>query len=565
MWDFPHLVQLKKAKNALKKGRVDEAFTITKDPSLREYRQCQDLLEQIAETLVTRAREHLEANRNDDALADLSRAQEAGGQRTDIAELREEALARRSAKRRERVEAENVVVSVRGHLDAGRLTAGARRLEQGRPAARSEEEKEQKLDPEVERLERELKRRRFEADQACLQIGRLLDEGNAEAAIESAAVLCRTAAEEPQTQVLLEKISGECEKAVSRAFDQGILSKARRLLRKLEGLRAPGFGYERWSEVLGECEKAGAGIARGDWAKARVYLGRLRRLLPDATWVAEAEEHARAAEDAIRGLEASPLGTFASKSGASAEEESFESPFARAEEPPVEAPKETIAAAPPAPPSVNTDQFVLWVDGAGSFLLAGGERLTIGRLGSSASPDIALHADLEGVHAELLRVDHDYFVVARGKTLVNGKSVVRRLLQDGDKINLGGQVELSFRLPTSLSATAVIDLPRGQRLENDVRRILLQDGHVIVGATTACHIVTPHAPERTILSRESTGGSEEGFTCRNKNGVIVDGKEKGRSASVPLGAQIEAGDLSFTITPTLPRGGTKAFRRGGVL
>ena len=47
--------------------------------------------------------------------------------------------------------------------------------------------------------------------------------------------------------------------------------------------------------------------------------------------------------------------------------------------------------------------FVLWVDGAGSFLLTGSERLTIGRLGSSASPEIALRADIDGVHAELLR------------------------------------------------------------------------------------------------------------------------------------------------------------------
>ena len=69
------------------------------------------------------------------------------------------------------------------------------------------------------------------------------------------------------------------------------------------------------------------------------------------------------------------------------------------------------------------------MDGVGSYLLLRAERVTLGRAESSANPDIALPADLEGAHAHVLRVDHDYFLVPRGPALVNNTPITRHLLR----------------------------------------------------------------------------------------------------------------------------------------
>ena len=139
MWDLAHLVQLKKARTALKTGRLEEAYEIATTPEYRDYRQCQDLLQQLVPRLLDRARAHLEAGRTEDALADIARAQKAGGNQTDVAELRQETLAtiendRSEAREIEKSaarsvkEKEAILRSVRGHIDAGRLTEGAVRL-----------------------------------------------------------------------------------------------------------------------------------------------------------------------------------------------------------------------------------------------------------------------------------------------------------------------------------------------------------------------------------------------------------------------------------------------------
>jgi len=544
MWDLPHLVQLKKARNALKKGRLDEAWEIATDEAHRDYRQCQDLLDQLVPALLERARSHLEAQRPDDALADIARAREAGGQQTEIASLREEVLAHKKSARDARRHTDEVARSVRGHLEAGRLTEGARRLEQS-PTASSE----------TAGLERELKRRRFEVDQALLQVGRLLDEGDVGAALDSADILGGLAPEEPRTQVILAKIARECEKAVSQAFENGAIARGAALLRKIDAVQVSGFDCQRWKEVSVECHKAAAAIAQGDWSKVRLHVARLRRLLPDAQWLVATENDVRVVEDAVRDIRTGPLGALSSAPGEPTEADDA-TPAAAFSTLETIAAQLVTATSSPSPlandpqRACDARQFVLWVDGVGSFLLVQGERTTIGRQASSAAPDIALPADIDGVHAEILRVDHDYFLVPRARTKVGGQTVTRRLLSNGDEIDLAGRFRLTFRLPSAMSSTALLELPRDQRLENDVRRIILEDGHVIFGATTACHVETPHAPERVILSTENGE-----FRCRHDGGVVVDGYSGGANAPVPPGSHVEAGDLTFTITPLVRKGG----------
>jgi len=562
MFDLPNLIEFKKARNALAQGRLEEAFAIAIDERHRDFRQCQELLHALVPAFLARAREHLAGARFDDALADVGRAQTAGGNQVEVAALREEVLARRRTAGAEHRELDDVARSVHVHLDAGRLTEGAARLD---AAPRS--------DPRTEALDRELRRRRLETDNAGLQIGRLLEAGDVEAALDSALVLTRLARAEPQTQAILGRVARASDEALLGAFDGGFLSRAAAMLAKLRDVAPPGFAPARWDEVLRECRQAATDVARAHWSRARVHLGRLVRLLPNAAWVAEADECVRAIADSEQHIASGPLGALASSAGTARSRVDDRSDDRRdgrgAMErfaPPADDP--ASAAAPndrrsPSPARraaaiAPSERYVLWVDGVGSYLLLSGERTTIGRIGSSALADIALAGDIEGVHAEILRVEHDWFLVPRAPTRVGGRAVERHLLADGDRIELSQKVRLDFRLPTSLSSSAVIELPRDQRLPCDARRVILLDGNLILGATTACHVITPDAAARVVLRI-----SEDTFHCHASQGVAIDGRDAGSESTVPLGAHVTAGKLSFTITQSTAGGPWTTARANG--
>ena len=81
-------VRLKTAENALRDGRLDEAYRLASAPDLRHHRRAGAVLAALTERFLERARSHFRADRFTEALMDLERA-EAGGVMTEaVAELR---------------------------------------------------------------------------------------------------------------------------------------------------------------------------------------------------------------------------------------------------------------------------------------------------------------------------------------------------------------------------------------------------------------------------------------------------------------------------------------------
>ncbi|MBN1441739.1 MAG: hypothetical protein JXA90_03470 [Planctomycetes bacterium] len=533
MWDLPRLAQIQKARNALKAGNLDEAFEIATRAELKDYRQCQRVLENLVDPLLGRAEKHLEEGRIDDALADAEKARRAGGNRPAVAAMRERALGEKHREDLERQQARRALESVRGHIRAGRIEEGAHRLEEA-PAHPDGSAQAEDLRQRLERLRGEVERLRDRVESH-------LERGDLEEAMKAAHELQSAAAEQPFTRELLERIGKEAEGKVAAALAHGDLGRARRWMGLLSGLEVENSYLLQWGEALELSDRASLAMERGDWSGGRVYLGRLQRILPAAQWVALCEEKLGAMEEALRELRASPLGAAASELRG---REGAERPAA--ETLPVAEPKPPAAlpaGAPGSAPAASGDRCILWVDGVGSYLLLRSLSVTIGRAGSSAQPDVALPADLEGVHAQILRVDHDYFLVSRGETRINGKKVERHLLADGDAIALGPRCRLTFRLPSRLSSTAILELGAGLRLAGDVRRIILIDGHLIFGPADGSHVAIPRLAERIVLS-----SGPEGFRCRAPVPLVIDGKVRGKDESVPAGAHVEAGPVTFTLT-----------------
>ena len=136
---------------------------------------------------------------------------------------------------------------------------------------------------------------------------------------------------------------------------------------------------------------------------------------------------------------------------------------------------------------------------------------------------------------------------------MNGVPTNRHLLADGDEIRLGVRARLIFRLPTALTGTALLELCSGLRISGDVRKVLLLDSHLIIGAAPGAHVVVPGLKDRVILS--AAGGR---FRCRAAVPVAVDGVLGSRDETIVPGAHVEAGSVAFTVT-AVPRGG----ERGG--
>ncbi len=547
MWNVPHLIQIQKARLALRNGNLDDAFTIVTRERLEDYRQSREILEALVDPLLVRARAHLEARRLEDALADVERAQRAGGNRPEIAELREKVLAEYAQNAKLKQEVHQVLESARRRIEDGRLEECAERL-----AAVPEGGAEQ-----AGELQRRLEQRARQAKEAAARIEESLSRADVENAMAAAESLKAVAANESETRALLDRVAGALEGAVVRAMTMGNLAEARRLLDKARtlGLAAP--QARQWQETLDTAEKTALAVARGDWASALVQARRLERFLPDVWWVSQTNEQLMMAEEALRGLRAGPLGDrFGNAAAPKVPLHALSTcgvPELTSAPPP---PAEWIAragaaqAAPKAQAGPARGRYLLWVDGVGSYLVLSADCVTIGRAGSSNRPDIALSADIAGVHAQILRVDHEYFLAPQAAVAVNGAPVSRHLLANGDELTLGARTKLAFKLPTALSSTAMLELPSGLQVARDVNKVILLDQHLVFGPRGNAHIAVSGLTERVVVSLGA-----EGFRCRAQVPLVVDGKVCGRDAAVPVGAPVEAGPVTFTLTAAPGEGG----------
>ncbi len=535
MWKLPQLVQIQKARFALRNGHLDEAFAIASQDDLKDYRPCQKLLEDLLDPLLARARDHLAADRHEDALADIERAQRAGGNRPETALLREEVLAAMAHRNQLAHHGRRALESVQRHLEEGRLDEGANRLA-GAPVPPENREK-------AEELGRRLDSRKRQAGEACARIEACLREKAVEDALKAAQSLQALAAGQTDTRTVLHQLVRQVEAEIADALAAAAIARARRLLELSAFLPVGADLLQPWVEALDVIDKAAAALDRGAWSEGRTYCTRLKRLLPSANWVVQNETLFATMEETLYQLRSGPVGASASDIKGNPAPALHLRPTVH-----VTLPGEGEGATPDnAEPDSRNNlvgvRFTLWVEGVGSYLLLRSDRATIGRAGSSAAPDIALPADLEGAHAQIVRVDHDYFLVPRGPAAVNGTATSRHLLADGDVILLGARSSMTFRLPTALSGTALLELGSGLRMPGDVRHVVLLDEHLIFGPSGQTHIRIPGLRDRIVLSAERVG-----FRCRAFTPISIDGTLRSRNEVLPVGAYVEAGPLAFTLT-----------------
>ena len=477
--------RLKAAEQAVEADRLDEACALLTAEDLREDRRAAELRVRLAQRLLERVRGHEEAGRYAEALLDLDRAAAFGARPEQVAALREWIRGVADRRRKDDREYRRQIEAAREHIDAGSLTAG-RDILAGLDAA----------DTQAQQLRQGVEERERAAERLLTEAQRLLQAGQFGPACR---VLERARAENPKAPALLDleaQVTREALEQIREAATAGRLDRAADLFGQLGNVGSALPERSEWERALAEVSAAAEAVARADWAAAKRAVLRLKTRLPEALWLSQAAEQLTQVDELTTAIHAGPLG-IALRPNASgrAGENTVLLPRADAAHEALrpaggkfaerrDGSAKTIAAA----------KWRLLVDGAGSYLMLCQDRVTIGRAGGGdAEADIALMADISAIHAEIGRIEDDYFLFARKSVRVNGRTVSQRLLEDGDRIELSRHAHLTFRLPSRRSASAVLELGGSQRLPGDVRRVVLFDRHATMGPGPSHHIVVPGA------------------------------------------------------------------------
>jgi hypothetical protein len=173
------------------------------------------------------------------------------------------------------------------------------------------------------------------------------------------------------------------------------------------------------------------------------------------------------------------------------------------------------------------------------------DRIVLGRAGPDSHADIPLMGDLSRDHATLLRNGEGYLLQAHQASFVNGKPVVDQVvLHDSDVIRLGSTVELEFRQPSPVSATARLSIVSRHRLPLAVDGVLLMAETCIVGDAAQAHIPAPALLEPIVLYRQAGA-----LWCRAAGAFDVDGRTCAARAPLTLHSSVLGDGFSFSLEP----------------
>ncbi len=196
--------------------------------------------------------------------------------------------------------------------------------------------------------------------------------------------------------------------------------------------------------------------------------------------------------------------------------------------------------------NVNANgRFLLWVDAVGGYLVCLSDRIVLGRAGADSLADVPLMGDLARQHATLVRVGDGYVLQSHHASYVNGKPVASEtVLRDGDIIRLGSTVELEFRQPSPVSATARLGILSRHRLPLMVDGVLLMAETCIVGDSPQAHIPASTIKEPVVLYRQAGA-----IWCRAPGAFEVDGLTRALRSPLTFQSSVLGDGFSFGLEP----------------
>ncbi|MCC6682138.1 MAG: hypothetical protein IT445_14650 [Phycisphaeraceae bacterium] len=457
-----NFLRIKQAQCALADGRLEEAHQLLQHESLRSHREGQRLTTKLIRALVERGRQHLEADRLSEALADCTRAGQLAANDQQVSELRRQVLEQMHQQRRRSFDRAQLLDNARRHARDGFLTQGAAMLHG--------------LDDDsghVAQAQREFELHKTRTEAAIERATTAIDCQDWTAAGHYLAQARQLRPFDPRVQSLLGQLAIQVVTQARQAVDNGRVDTAKVLLQAIAPAAGDRMEVSELRDAIGQINEASSALHDGDVRAAGRQLCRVKLLLPGAKWIDEAIELADRIAASREALEVGPLGlVHGVKVGPG-------TAIAYHGEPEIPLSKGTV---------VLPRQFIIQADGQSAALVVRDDSVSLGPISSNQRPDVGLMADPSAPVLTIRRAQEDYFVSSEQPVNVNGKATREQLLNDGDKIELSPRCRFRFRLPHAASTSAVLELTGTRLPRGDLRRIVLLDRQLVVGSANTCHL-----------------------------------------------------------------------------
>lgn len=187
-------------------------------------------------------------------------------------------------------------------------------------------------------------------------------------------------------------------------------------------------------------------------------------------------------------------------------------------------------------------RVVAWIDEVGAYLICLGDEIVLGQPSADGGVDVPILADLSRRHAVIRREREAYVLTPLHRTMVEERVVTEpTVLRDKSSITLGSGVELRFRKPHALSATAALELVSRHRTEPAVDGIVLMSESCILGPQSHSHIRCRDWTADLVLFRR---GDE--LMCRTQKPVEIEGQTRVGQASVNGNCRIESDEFALS-------------------
>ncbi len=524
--------RLRAAEKALLESRLDEAHRLLTAPDIRAHRRGGTLLADLCEKLVERARTHFAGDRFTEALTDLDKADAGGHKLPQIAELRQNILTVAKEVNRQEQSRRRRLDDARQRIEAGSLVAGRQILKNAEAD-----------DLDAQELAADIEERARQADDAFARVRKLLDDGQVSGAIERFQKARHLAPQSPEAISLESALTSHVVVDARKAFESGRINRAAEELARLAEL-GRGLSVRRDIEDVVELARGACrAVDGGDFETARRQMMRLQGIAGDIRWVGDAVKQLEELDELMTRLISGPLGENGGTGGrAKAAGESGKRRTPALDETMV-LPHRNAGTVP------LPDRLLLLVDGGGSFLLLRKDRVSIGRAITDQPADVAFKSDLAERHAEIARVDDDYFLFATRDIDLDGRGTRHQLLRDGNRVTLARNARFTFRLPHRQSASGLLEMSSATRMPHDVRRVVLFQRNAMIGFGKHVHINCTSAVHDLILF-ERTGR----LWIRPQGNGRIDTEAR----PVEIGKPVEMFNISFVIQPwQMPTTGPK--------
>ncbi len=528
-------VRLKAAENALRDGRLDEAYRLATAPDIREHRRGAAVLAKLTERFLERASSHFRADRFTEAVMDLDKAEAGQVKKEEVAELREHVRTVMAEQQRREQSRANRNEAAKRRIEDGSLAAGRKMLER---AAES--------DLGAQQLRKAAEDRAGDAANIVEQAERLIGQGQLAAAAQRIRRAQTVDAHNEAAARVETHLCNHVFDNARNAIRDARLSRAADELACLGKLGDALPAKREISDILVTAQEAARCVGSHQYAEALRHVMRLSRLAPDAKWLEDVAGQLRSIDDNFTALCAGPLGGRVNGGGATPEiVGAAHARVGQALEPGGRRPPQSVEDTVALPRGLRSagslpERLLLLVDGGGSYLLLRSPQASLGRVASNNQADVPIFGDLAERHANIARVDDDYFIFSSKAVEVAGRKTCHQLLRDGDRIVLGRKAKLTLRVPSRKSPTAVLDLSDTTKMPNDVRRVILFHQHATVGSGPSAHIRCQHAGTPMVLF-ERKGA----LWLRTKN----DGHVDTDAVRLPIGEPIEIAGVSLVLEP----------------